>query len=187
MRFEPSSAVSADRQIEILETRLASAALIACLSAASSFPCWPMLSWDSGPTLVKLAQVSQPLLKRAQLCVIERPGRLLPVSGNKGRSLRRRATRWQRRPTARGQPSSSAMRKLIGFIDPERLAGGRNHRVVVLNLPYENRQSRSQGRYRPPTRAAGARFAMASLVTAHLDESPLRRSGKPHSAAERSF
>ena len=39
---------------------------------------------DSGATLVQLAQISQPLLERAQLGVIERPGRLLPVSGNKG-------------------------------------------------------------------------------------------------------
>src|SRR5260370_31352461 len=39
---------------------------------------------DSGPTFVEFAQIPQPLLKSAQLGVIERPGRLLPVSGNKG-------------------------------------------------------------------------------------------------------
>jgi hypothetical protein len=39
---------------------------------------------DRGPTLIELAQVSQSLLKYAQLGVIERPGRLLPISGNKG-------------------------------------------------------------------------------------------------------
>src|SRR5439155_12030765 len=39
---------------------------------------------DSGATLVQLAQIPQPLLERTQLDVIERPGRLLPVAGNKG-------------------------------------------------------------------------------------------------------
>ena len=39
---------------------------------------------DDGPTLVELAQISQPLIEPPQLGVIERPGRLLPVAGNKG-------------------------------------------------------------------------------------------------------
>ena len=39
---------------------------------------------DDGPTLVQLAQVSQPLLKPTQLRIIKRPGRLLPIAGNKG-------------------------------------------------------------------------------------------------------
>ena len=43
---------------------------------------------DGGPTLVQLTEVSEPLLQRAQLGVIERPGRLLPVTCDKwhGRS-----------------------------------------------------------------------------------------------------
>ena len=39
---------------------------------------------DNGATLVQLAQISQPLIERTQLGVIERSGRLLPVAGNKG-------------------------------------------------------------------------------------------------------
>jgi upstream activation factor subunit UAF30 len=39
---------------------------------------------DRGPTLVQLSQIPQPLLERTQLGVIERPGRLLAVAGNKG-------------------------------------------------------------------------------------------------------
>ena len=43
---------------------------------------------DGGATLVQLAQIPQPLLERTQLGIIERPGRLLPIAGNKryGRS-----------------------------------------------------------------------------------------------------
>jgi hypothetical protein len=63
---------------------LLSAALIACLSAASSFPLLADAVEDSGPTFVELAQIPQPLLERAQLGVIERPSHLFPVSGNKG-------------------------------------------------------------------------------------------------------
>jgi len=39
---------------------------------------------DGGPTLVQFTQISKPLLEPTQLGVIERPGRLLPVAGNKG-------------------------------------------------------------------------------------------------------
>jgi len=39
---------------------------------------------NRGPTLVELAQIPQPSFERAQLGVIEHPGRLLPVSRNKG-------------------------------------------------------------------------------------------------------
>src|ERR1700730_14629979 len=39
---------------------------------------------DRGPTLVEFSQIPQPPLERAQLGVIERPSRLLPISGNKG-------------------------------------------------------------------------------------------------------
>ena len=39
---------------------------------------------DGCPTLVQFAQIPQPLFERTQLSVIERPGRLLPVAGNKG-------------------------------------------------------------------------------------------------------
>ena len=43
-----------------------------------------MFSRIGGATLVQLAQIPQPLLERTQLGVIERPGGLLPVAGNKG-------------------------------------------------------------------------------------------------------
>jgi len=62
---------------------LLSAALIACLSSVE-FSLLTDAVEDRGPTLVELAQIPQPLLDRAQLGVIEHPGRLLPVSGNKG-------------------------------------------------------------------------------------------------------
>ena len=75
-------------QIEILETRLAVRRVDCLLERSIEFSLLTDAVEDSGPTLVELAQIAQPLLERAQLGVIERPGRLLPVSGNKrhGRS-----------------------------------------------------------------------------------------------------
>ena len=71
-------------QIEILEPRLAVRRVDRILERGVEFSLLIDAVEDSGATLVQLAQIPQPLLERTQLSVIERPGRLLPVSGNKG-------------------------------------------------------------------------------------------------------
>ena len=59
-------------------------------------------------------------------------------------------------------PSSSAMRKLIGFIDPERSAGGQYiTRGVVLT--YENRSKPISGQI--PPGAAAAAFCHGGAAT----------------------
>jgi hypothetical protein len=101
---------------------------------------------DSGPTLVELAQISQPLVKRTQLGVIERPGRLLPVWATKGAVAPPSSNEMAAATCCSRTPSSSAMRRLISFIDPERLAGGQgNHPSGRSNLPYENRSKPMSG------------------------------------------
>src|ERR1700730_16523242 len=72
------------RQIEILEPRLAILRFDPLLERGVEFSLLADAVEDSGPTLVQLAQIAQALLERAQLGIIERPGRLLPVAGNKG-------------------------------------------------------------------------------------------------------
>jgi hypothetical protein len=71
---------------------------------------------DGGSTFVELAQISQPLFEPTQLSVIEPSGRLLPVAGNKGHG---RSAIEQRDGSSDRTPSSSAMRRSIGFIDSE--------------------------------------------------------------------
>jgi hypothetical protein len=77
---------------------------------------------DRGPTLVEFSQIPQPPLERAQLGVIERPSRLLPISGNKGHGCSAVEQRDGGGDLLLADASSSAIRRLIGFIDPERLA-----------------------------------------------------------------
>ena len=71
-------------QIEILKPGLAVRRVDRLLERGVEFSLLTDAVEDGGPTLVQLAQISQPLLERTQLSVIERPGRLLPVAGNKG-------------------------------------------------------------------------------------------------------
>jgi hypothetical protein len=71
-------------QIEILEPRLGVGRVNRLLERYVEFSLLTDAVEDGGPTLVQLAQIPQPLLERTQLGVIERPGRLLPVAGNKG-------------------------------------------------------------------------------------------------------
>jgi len=71
-------------QIEIFEPRLAVRGIYSLFERRVEFPLLSDAVEDRGPTLVELPQISQPLLEPAQLGVIERPGRLLPVAGNKG-------------------------------------------------------------------------------------------------------
>src|SRR5882762_6181562 len=73
-------------QIEILEPRLAVRRVDRLLERSVEFSLLTDAVEDSGPTLVQLAQIPQPFLERAQLGVVERSGRLLPVAGNKGHS-----------------------------------------------------------------------------------------------------
>src|SRR6266446_7566346 len=71
-------------QIEILETCLAIRRLDRLLEHGVELSLLTDAFEDRGATLVQVAQISQPLLERTQLGVIERSGRLLPVAGNKG-------------------------------------------------------------------------------------------------------
>src|ERR1700730_12274070 len=75
-------------QIEILETRLAVRRIDRMLERDVEFSLLTDAIEDGSPTLVQLSQIPQPLLKRTQLGVIECPGRLLSIAGNKryGRS-----------------------------------------------------------------------------------------------------
>jgi len=71
-------------QIEILEPRLAVRRVNRLLECGVEFSLLTDAVEDDGPTLVQVAQISQALLDPTQLGVIERAGRLLPVTGNKG-------------------------------------------------------------------------------------------------------
>src|SRR5882762_72532 len=71
-------------QIEILEPRLAVRRGDSMLECGVEFSLLTDAFETSGATLVHFAEIPQPLVERAQLDVIERPGRLLPVAGNKG-------------------------------------------------------------------------------------------------------
>src|SRR5216684_295910 len=71
-------------QIEILKPRLAVRRVDLLLERGVEFSLLTDAVEDSGATLVQLAEIPQPLLERTQLSVIELPGRLLPVAGNKG-------------------------------------------------------------------------------------------------------
>jgi hypothetical protein len=62
---------------------------------------------------------AQPLLDRAQLGIIECPGRLLPIAGNKGTVAPLSSNETAAATCCSRTPSSSVMRRLIGFIDPE--------------------------------------------------------------------
>jgi hypothetical protein len=64
-------------QIKILEPRFAVRRLDRMLRRAVEFSLLTDAIEDRGPTLVQLTQIPQPLLERAQLGVIERPGRPL--------------------------------------------------------------------------------------------------------------
>jgi len=84
----------AEKAKKILEPRLAVRRLDFMLERRVEFSLLTYAFEDGGPTLVQLTEVSEPLLQRAQLGVIERPRS--PPSGNvrrMARSLRRRATR----------------------------------------------------------------------------------------------
>ena len=71
-------------QIEILKPRLAVRRVDLLLERGVEFSLLTDAVEDRGATLVQLAEIPQPLLERTQLSVIELPGRLLPVAGNKG-------------------------------------------------------------------------------------------------------
>src|SRR5205085_5078578 len=71
-------------QVKILEPRLAVRRLDGTLERAVEFSLLTDAIEDRGATLVQLSQIPQPLLERTQLGVIERPGGLLAVAGNKG-------------------------------------------------------------------------------------------------------
>jgi hypothetical protein len=106
-------------QIEILEPRLAVRRINRLLERRVEFSLLSDVVEDGGPTLVELPQISQPLLEPAQLGVIERPGRLLPVAGNKGTVAPLSSNEMAAATCCARTPSSSAMRRSIGFIDSE--------------------------------------------------------------------
>ena len=68
---------------------LVSASLIAASSAASSLPCSRIEFEDRPAAVFEFAQIGEARLQRAQLRVVERAGRLLPVAGDErhGRTL----------------------------------------------------------------------------------------------------
>jgi hypothetical protein len=71
-------------QIEIFEPRLGVRRVDRLLERGVELSLLTDAVEDGGPTPVQLTQIPQPLLERTQLGVIERPGRLLPIAGNKG-------------------------------------------------------------------------------------------------------
>jgi hypothetical protein len=78
-----------------------------------------MLSRMAAPTLFQLTQIPQPLMERTQLGIIERPGRLLPIAATNGTVAPPSSNEMAAATCCSRTPSSSAMHRLIGFIDPE--------------------------------------------------------------------